>query len=148
YVWSHRAGLLLLAAIGVLVGFVCGLTGSRSYTATSQVLLVSPVASARDKPRYELSAASYLELARSADLLSRAVEGAGQGLSEDARRPGGVRLEVTRVPDTRILRFNIQASTAHDSAVVANEAARLFIERCQDLRLQEIQNQRHLIGLD
>jgi capsular polysaccharide biosynthesis protein len=147
YVWLYRRGLLILAAAVAAVSFGLRLVARDPYQASAQVLILSPVAETELEPRYELSMLSYLELARGEDLLRRAVQGAA-GLDEESRKPGAVRFDIEPLRDTRVLVLRAQAPRASDAAAVANEAARRFIELCQEVRKQEIVDQQRLIQLD
>ncbi|HEX2232438.1 MAG TPA: polysaccharide biosynthesis tyrosine autokinase [Thermoleophilaceae bacterium] len=130
-VLRRRLGLIMLVVIfGLVTAGVTLVFGTKIYEATSTVRVATGVGGA-DAPRVEdldysdRLMTTYKELAESRDLRGRVAEATG------ADEPADLTVELP--PNTELLEISVEASDATLAQRQANEAARVLVERAQEL---------------
>lgn len=137
--WNKKIKILLIVAIFILIGIIYTIGFvTPVYTSSTTLLLASSGSSTNNSNTITTTditlnsklVSTYSTLVQSKSVLRQVISNLGMNLDEEELKNN---ITVSQEKDTEIIRLSVTNENATTAAKVANETAKVFIERVSDI---------------
>lgn len=137
--WNKKIKIILIVAIFMLIGIIYTIGFVTPVYTSSTTLLLAASGSSTDKSNTITTTditlnsklvSTYSTLVQSKSVLRQVISNVGIDLDEEELKNN---ITVSQEKDTEIIRISVTNANATTAAKVANETAKVFIERVSDI---------------